>query len=182
MKVNDVFWALFVCAILAAAVIPTEVRAEYAASERQLTAQRCVALWNKLGSILEKFKDFESFSSSRTSNQTLSRAAGIFKKTASEMYAAISQSDVPEEVRNAALEFAQATSNVGNVLSSAPYIPEDEGEAFLIGFFRGMGGDITGGMGEIEAWQRRGREAVEEYLRKFEALKVIMIKYGVKFE
>lgn len=51
-----------------------------------------------------------------------------------------------------------------------------------MGIFRGMMGDITGGMGEIDAWVRRCQEADAEIHRKRDALKVIMIKYGVKFE
>lgn len=80
--------------------------------ERYLVVRECGALWNQLASILRKGSD-EIPSAESNVKQAIAQAGKIYKKLASEMYAAISQSDVPEEVRNAALEYAQAISNRG---------------------------------------------------------------------
>ena len=180
MKINYLFKAILVCAFFAVAVMPPELRAEATPKEKQLATKKSQALFEKLNAIENKYGAELKSADSDKPNQMFAKYGRILKKMANEMYEAISQSDAPEEVRNAALEYAQAISNLGITCGSAPYIPEDGGEAFLYGFLRGMGGDITGGAYEITEFQRRFKEAIAEIERKEEKLKVVAIKYGVK--
>ena len=58
-------------------------------------------------------------------NQGFTYQARKFKEYANEMYDFIYKSNVPSEVRNAALEYAQALSTYGIVCDSAPYYQEN---------------------------------------------------------
>ena len=181
MKINDVFKAILACAAFAAVVVPSEVLAEPTAYKKQQAAQKSQALLEKLRAIENKHGDeIKKITEGKISNQSLNQLGSLFKKIANEMYEAIAQSDAPEKVRDAALEYAQAISNFGITCNSVPYIPSDEGEAMVYGFFRGLAGDISGGTNEIAEFQRRYTEAFSEIERKGEKLKVIAIKYGVK--
>ena len=100
---------------------------------------------------------------------------------AEQMYNVISRYNLPEAVQDAAIDYVKSISDAGKTFRAAPYIPSDEADAFLTGFFKGLAGDITGGTMEVSQWQNEIRRKIETVQSKHENLKIIMIKHGVKY-
>lgn len=104
-----------------------------------------------------------------------------FQSAADKMYRVISRYNLPETIQNAAINYARSISDAGRTFRAAPYIPVDELDAFMNGFFRGLTGDITGGTAEISQWQNAIKVKIEAIINQEDNLKIIMIKHGVTF-
>lgn len=98
-----------------------------------------------------------------------------------QMYSIISRYELPADIQNAALNYTRSVSDFARTLQAAPYIPVSNEDAILYGFFSGLAGDPTGGAGAVSNWQNALSQKVRYLQRKEEDLKIILIKYGVKY-
>ena len=143
---------------------------------------KCQEFNEKALAIIEKFNNrIKSTAGEKNADKWLKKLAPIYYETSRDLLYLISQSDIPADLRDAALEFTQAMSDIGRLCAHAPHIPQGFCDAALTGIRKGAEGDMFGGNRELSKWRERLRAASENFEKKQENLNIVFIKHGIKF-
>jgi len=183
---KHVFKAILVYMTFAVVAVAPNVKAESTTYEKTLATKKSQALLDELDKVGEKFKPkIQEVMRISNTDKRIFKYGTILREFADEMYKIISKSEAPEELKLAALECAQAYENAAVICHTAPHIPSSNSEAFWDGVVDGLSLDINASA-KYKARQtdflKRYNDAFAEASRKFTRLKIVAIKYGVKFE
>ena len=119
----------------------------------------------------------------KPTNSSLRSFANDLRKISQNLIAVVSQhSDIPNNVKDAALDYALLVRDLSKVVEVAPYLPENKDEAVLKGFFYGLNGDFSGGINEIKVWHQKFLAADQKRRDGYDKYILTLVKHGIQIQ